>query len=141
MRGKRLLVTIVGAISGVCFAALAARSLGVLVITPGHVRVSSIVFALIAGYFSYRSFRAATSGATDTASIHQAVMGGVAGAVAGLIIVAVAYAMFNQTSRAYFAHPLGLHFQQLRMGSLLVSLMCLGFGAGFALRMPTRRKR
>lgn len=58
-----------------------------------------------------------------------------------MIVVIVAYAMFRQATRAYFAHPLGLHFSQVTTLRLLVAFLCLGFEAGFALRMQTLRRR
>ena len=80
-------------------------------------------------------------GRTDQESFLRALLGGVGGALVGLIVVIVAYAMFRQATRAYFAHPLGLHFSQVTTLRLLVAFLCLGFGAGFALRMQTLRRR
>lgn len=140
-RGRRWIVAAIGAASGVCFAALAARSIGVLAITPHFFRVSSVVFAVVTACLSYLAFRAGTSGRTDEESFLRALVGGVGGALVGLIIVVVAYAMFRGATRAYFAHPLGLHFAQVTMPRLLVAFLCLGFGAGFVLRMLTLRNR
>jgi hypothetical protein len=141
VRERRWLVSMIGAVSGVCFAALAARSISVLAITPHFFKVSSLVFAVIAASLSYISFRASTSGRTDEASFLRALSGGVGGALVGLIIVIVAYAMFREATRAYFAHPLGLHFSQVTTFRLVAGLLCLGFGAGFALRMQRLRER
>jgi hypothetical protein len=141
VRGRHWLVAIIGAVFGVCFAALAALSISVLAITPHYFRLSSLVFTIVSGCFSYLAFRAATSGRVDEESFQQASLGGLGGAFAGFIIVCVAYLMFRQTARAYFAHPLGVHFSQLTMSRLLISLVCLGFGAGFSLRMQTLRRR
>ena len=141
MPGRHWLVAIIGAVFGVCFAALAARSISVLAITPHYFRISSLVFAIVSGCLSYLAFRAATSGRTDERSLHRASMGGLGGAFVGFAIACTAYLMFRQTARAYFAHPLGMHFSQLTMSRLLIALVCLGFGAGFALRMQTLRRR
>jgi hypothetical protein len=131
----------IGAVSGVCFAAVAARSISVLAITPHFFRISSVVFAAVSACLSYVAFRASTSGRTDKESFLRALLGGVGGALIGLIIVSVAYVMFRGATRAHFAHPLGLHFSQVTMFRLLVAFLCLGFGAGFALRMQTLRQR
>jgi divalent metal cation (Fe/Co/Zn/Cd) transporter len=131
----------IGAVSGVCFAVLAARAIGVLVITPGHWRASSAVFAAVGAVFSYFSFRAARLGRTDHASFQHGLAGGVIGAFAGVLIAFVAYLLYRNGARAYFAHPLGLHFQQVTLGILMAALMFLGFGAGFALRMPTLHRK
>lgn len=141
MGGRRWLVSIIGAVSGVCFAALAARSISVLAITPHFFTASSVVFAAVSACLSYVAFRASTSGRTDQESFLRALLGGVGGALVGLIVVIVAYAMFRQATRAYFAHPLGLHFSQVTTLRLLVAFLFLGFGAGFALRMRTLRRR
>lgn len=93
----------IGALSGVCFATLAARSISVLAITPHFFRISSVVFAAVSAWLSYVAFRAATSGRTDPASFQRALLGGVGGTLVGFIIVIIAYAMFGQATRAYFA--------------------------------------
>jgi uncharacterized membrane protein len=131
---------IVGAVSGVCFAALAARSIGVLAITP-HFRASSLVFAVVTFCLSYVAFRAATSGRTDEETFLRALAGGVGGALVALIIIGSSYVMFRQATRAYFAHPIGLHFSQVTMSRLVTAFLCLGFAAGFVLRMQTVRRR
>ncbi len=131
----------IGAVSGVCFAALAARSISVLAITPNFFRLSSIVFAAVSACLSYVAFRAATSGRTDTASFQRALLGGMGGAFVGLIIVLLAYTMFRQAARGYFAHPVGLRYSQVTMLRLFVAFLCLGFAAGFALRTQKLRKR
>ena len=141
MRGLRWLFSIIGAVYGTCFAALAARGISVLAITPHFFRISSIIFAVVGAWLSYVSFRAATSGRTDAASFQRALLGGVDGALAGFIIVVIGYVMFGQAIRAYFAHPIGVHFSEVTMPRLLVSLVCLGFGAGFALRLQRLRRR
>jgi hypothetical protein len=137
VHGRRWSIPLIGAVSGVCFAVLAARAVGVLFITPGHFRADSAVFAAIGALFSYLSFRAARLGRTDQASFQHALVGGLIGAFAGLLIVLGAYVMYRNAARAYFAHPIGLRFQQVTLGTLLVALVLLGFGAGFALRMRT----
>jgi hypothetical protein len=131
----------IGAVSGVCFAALAARSISVLAITPHFFRISSLVFAVVAACLSYLSFRAATSGRMDKASFLRGLSGGVGGALFGLIIVIIAYAMFREATRAYFAQLLGLHFSQVTIMRLLVALLFLGFCAGFVLGMQKLRER
>lgn len=141
IRGTRVLFTIIGAVSGVCFAVLAARAISVLVITPHHFRASSLGFALVTGVLSYRSFGAATRGRTDAANFQRALLGGVVGAVAGFLIVVVLYAMFGQATRYYIAHAFGLYGWQTSMSQLLVAFVCLGFGAGFSLRARKVRLR
>ena len=61
MGGRRWLVSMIGAVSGVCFAALAARSISVLAITPHFFRASSVVFSVVSACLSYVAFRASTS--------------------------------------------------------------------------------
>jgi hypothetical protein len=100
-----------------------------------------MVVAAIGVFFSYLSFRAARLGRPDHTSFQRALLGGVIGALAGVLIVVVAYVLYRDGARAYFAHPVGLHFQQVTLGILTAALVLLGFGAGFALRMPTMHKR
>jgi hypothetical protein len=141
VRGIRWAVTIIGAVSGVCFAALAARSIGVLAITPHFFRASSLALAVVTSCLSYVAFRAATSGRTDEESFLRALSGGVGGALVALIIVIVSYAMFRESTRAYFAHPIGLHFSQVTNFRLILGLLLFGFAAGFVLRTVTLRDR
>jgi hypothetical protein len=135
VRGRGWAITIIGAVSGVCFAALAARAISVLAITPNFFRASSLVVAIITAFLSYVAFRAATSGRTDEESFLRALAGGVGGALLAFMILAVGYIMFRQAIRAYLAHPIGLRFSQVTMVELVVALLCLGFAAGFVLRM------
>ncbi len=126
----------IGAVSGVCFAALAARALGVLLLTP-RFRAFSLVYAAITAVLSYFSFRAATAGQTDEASFLRAFWGGCGGASAGLLIVFAAYVMFRDGVRVYLARPLGLHLSEVTMFRVVVASLLLGFATGFALRTPT----
>lgn len=141
MHARRWLAAILGAVFGVCFAALAAGGISVLVITPHHWRASSFVFAVVCACLAYLSFRAATSGRTDHASFQRALVGGVGGAFVGFLVVLVAYLMYRQEARGHFVHPLGLHSSQVSMAVLMAALVCLGFGAGFALRTRTLHRR
>jgi hypothetical protein len=77
----------------------------------------------------------------DKASFLRGLSGGVGGALFDLIIVIIAYAMFREATRAYFAHLLGLHFSQVTIMRLLVALLFLGFCAGFVLGMQKLRER
>lgn len=97
--------------------------------------------AVVTAVLSYVAFRAATSGRTDEESFLRAMAAGVGGALVGFVAVAVAYLMFRQATRAYFAHAIGLRFSQVTMLELVVALLCLGFAAGFVLRMSTLRDR
>jgi hypothetical protein len=135
------MVAIIGAATSLSFALVAVRCLGVLAVTPGHFKLFSLIFAVIAVWFSYQAVRATTSGQTDEASILRGFEGAIIGAFAGISIVAVAFAMFAQTARAYFAHPLGLYFSEVTMFRLLIAFVWLGFGAGFVLRIPKLRER
>lgn len=141
MRARGWATILIGAVSGVCFAALAARSISVLAITPHFFRASSLLVAIVTAFLSYVAFRAATSGRTDEESFLRALAGGVGGALVGFVVVAVGYLMFRQATRAYFAHPIGLRFSQVTMFELVVALLCLGFAAGFVLRLATLRDR
>ena len=141
VRGRGWATIVIGAVSGVCFAALAARSISVLAITPHHFRLSSLVVAIIMVFLSYLAFRAATSGRTDEESFLRACATGVGGSLLAFGVIAVMFIMFRQAMRAYFAHPIGLHFSQVTMIELVVALLCLGFAAGFVLRLATLRGR
>jgi len=141
VRARRWLITIIGAVSGVCFAFLAARAIGVLVITPNHYAAGAVTCAVVCACLSYASFRAGMSGRTDHASFQQAMVGGILGAFGGLVVMLLAYVFYRNGARAQFAHAVGLHFQQVTLGRLLAALVLLGFGGGFALRLPIPRKR
>ncbi len=125
-------VLILGAVWGVCFAALAARSLSHAFVNP-RFRVYSIVYGLVALVLAYFAFRAAIAGRTDEESFLRALWGGFAGAVVGAIVMGTVYTMFRDTAREHFARPLGVHLSQLSAFRLLLSFLFLGFGAGFAL--------
>jgi amino acid transporter len=131
---------LIGSVFGVCFAVLAARAIGVLSITPGHFQFVAVVVALACACLAYTCFRCATSGRTDHASFQRAMVGGVLGAFAGLVILLLAYLFYRNGARAQFAHAIGLHFQQVTLGLLLAALALLGFGAGFSLRLPRPSK-
>jgi hypothetical protein len=135
VRARRWVVTLIGAVSGVCFAALAARSLGAMTLTPHFSRPLSLTYAAITAVLSYISFRAATAGRTDVASVLRALWGGFAGAAAGLVIVFASYLMFRDSVRVYICRPLALHLSQVTMFRLVLGFLCLGFAAGFALRI------
>ncbi len=141
MRARHLLITLIGAVSGVCFAVLAARAIGELVITPNHFQPAAVVVGIICAVLSYVCFRAATSGRTDQTSFQRGLIGGILGIFAGSIIVLLAYLFYRNGARAQFAHAVGLHFQQVTLGRLLTVLVLLGFGGGFALRLPSPRKK
>ncbi len=136
MKAGRWIVAIIGVAAGLSFATVAALSLGVLAVTAGHFRASSVVFAVISLWLAYRSLHAATRSRSDEESVVRGLQAGIAGALVGLLIVFAGFAMFAQSIRAYFAHPVGLHFSDVTMFRLLVALVWLGFGAGFALRIP-----
>lgn len=126
--------------TGVCFAALAARCVSVLAITPHFFRASSLVYAVITAVLSYFAFRAATSGRTDDDSFMRALWGGFGGAIVGLLIIFAVFAMFRENARADFARPLGLHLSQVTTFRLVAAFLLLGFGAGFTLRTKTETK-
>ncbi len=130
------MVTIIGAVSGVCFAVLAARGLSVAVVTA-HFRVSALVYAAITAFLSYFAFRAALAGRSDEASFVRAVWGGFGGLVVGMVVVFTAYAMLGDSMRTYVARPLGLHLSQVGMFRVTVGFVLLGFAGGFALRIET----
>lgn len=130
---------IVGAVSGVCFAAVAAHGLAAAWITPHFSRPWSVGYIVIAAVFSYSCFRAATSGRTDETSFLHALWGGFGGMVAGFAIVCAGYAMVRDSIRIYVARPLGLHLSQVTMTRLVLAFLLLGLAAGFALRTRTQR--
>jgi hypothetical protein len=134
----RWIVAIIGAETGLCFIGLAERSISILVIAPNFFTAG---FTGVAAWFPYVAFRAAISGRTDEDSVLEALRAGIVGAFVGLLIFMASFAMFGQTIRTYFAHPLGLHTSQLSMFHLLEAFVWLGFGAGFVLRMQTLRAK
>jgi hypothetical protein len=134
-------MTIIGAVSGVCFAALAARCLSVVAISPHYWRTSSVVYAAITAILSYFAFRASTSGQTDEDSFMRAMWGGSAGAVVGALVIFAVFALFRENARAYFARPMGLHLSQVTNFRLIAAFLFLGFSGGFALRAQTTQKR
>ncbi len=123
------------------FALVAVRCVNVLVVRLVQSRASSVVLALIAAWLAYQAVRAATLGAADEGSILRGLEGGIIGAFMGILVVGTAFAMFAQGARAYFAHPLGLHFSDVTMFRLLMGLVWLGFCAGFVLRLPKLRAK
>ncbi len=141
VKGIRWIVLVIGAVSGVCFGAIAAGAISVLATSPHFFRLSSLVFAIVAGCLSYVAFRAATSGRTDEEAFVRALAGGLAGAVIALVVVIASYVMFRQATRAYFAHPIGLRFPQVSNVTLVAALLWLGFAAGFVLRIDKPRDR
>ncbi len=139
MKAGRWIVAIISAAAAISFALVVVRCLGALAVSTGHFKPASIVLALIAAWFAYRAVQAALCGETDEQSILRALEGGIIGAFAGISVVALTFAMFAQTVRAYFAHPLGFYFSDVTMFRLLIALVWLGFGAGFVLRIPKPR--
>ncbi len=139
MRGGRWIVASISVAAAMSFALIAIRCINVLVVRISHLSASSMVFAVVAAWLSYRALLAATSGETDEGSILLGFEGGLIGAFLGILIVATGYAMFAQTVRAHFAHPLGLYFSDVTMSRLLIGIVWLGFCAGFVLRIPKLR--
>jgi hypothetical protein len=133
-------VAIVGAVSGVCFAALAARCLSVVAISPHYWRTSSVVYAAITAVLSYLAFRTATSGSAEEDDFMRAMWGGLAGAVVGVVIIFAVLALFRENARAYLARPMGFHLSQVTNLRLVAAFFLLGFGAGFAIRTPTEKR-
>ncbi len=140
MHARHLVIALIASVAGVCFAVLAARAIGVLVITPNHFHLGAVIAAVVCACMSYICFRAATSGRTDQTSFQRGLIGGILGMFAGSIIVLLAYLFYRNGARAQFAHAVGLHFSQVTPGRLLAVLALLGFGAGFSLRLPGPRK-
>jgi hypothetical protein len=139
MKAGRWIVAIISVAAALSFAFVGIRC--VLALRAGHLRASSIIIAVIAAWFAARAVQASTSAETDEGSILRGFEGGLIGAFLGILIVAVGFAMFAQTVRAYFAHPLGLYFSDVTMSRLLIGLVWLGFCAGFVLRIPKLRLR
>ncbi len=141
MKAGRWIVAVTSVAAALSFAFVGVRCLGVLALRVGHLRASSIIIAVIAAWLAAKALQASTLAETDEGSILRGFEGGLIGAFMGILIVGVGFAMFAQTVRAYFAHPLGLYFSDVTMSRLLIGLVWLGFCAGFVLRIPKLRLR
>lgn len=141
MTGARLLITIISAVTGVCFALLAAASIRAAAFPARRFHVFSIVIAVVAVCVIGLALRAAvTATNADEDAMLFALRRGMFGAFAGLIVIVLLLLMFGDSTRSFLAHALNRPTSSLTTFPLLVASVLLGFGAGFVIRRPVKSR-
>lgn len=139
MRVARGVIITVTTITGACFAVLAGLSISAVAAPFRQVRLFSIVIAVVSICVGYFALRAATSGHTDTQTLHSALYRAMLGAFIGLAAMTAVLFLFRPDAQGFLAHSLGRPASTFTSSRLLVASAILGFGAGFVARI--RRKR
>jgi hypothetical protein len=135
--GARVLIIGISAVTGACFAALAGLSISAMVLPVRRFHVASVVIAAVAICLGYLAFRAAIASKTDEETVIAALRRGIIGALVGLVVIFAFLLMFGPDTRGFLAHALGKPASSFTTFRLLVAAVLLGFGAGFAVPMPT----
>lgn len=136
---RRVLIILISAVTGVCFAALAGLSISEILFPVRGFHVMSVIVAVFSVIFGYLAFRAAIFGKTNAEALAISLHGGVIGAIIGLFAIILLIVMFQHDLQAYLAHSLGKRASILSEYRLLVIFVLLGFGVGFVARVPSSR--
>lgn len=136
---RRILIILVSAVTGVCFAALAGLSLSEIFFPVRGFHVLSVVVAVISVFFGYFAFRSAMFGKTSAEALTMGLHGGVIGALIGLFAIIALIVMFRHDLVADLAHAIGKRSSVFTEYRLLAAFVLLGFGVGFVVRVPSSR--
>lgn len=133
---RRFLIILISAVTGVCFAALAGLSISEMLFPVRGFHVASLVLAAVSVFFGYRAFRAAIAGKTSAEALAASLLGGMLGALVGLVTIIALIVMFRHDLQAVLAHAIGKRSTVFSEYRLLAIFVLLGFGAGFVARVP-----
>lgn len=139
MNGARALIIGICAATGMCFAVLAGLAFRAAAFPVRRFHIASLVMTAAAVLLAYLAYRAAIAGRTDEDTLVAALRRGIMGGFIGLIVIIAFLFMFGADTQAFLAHALGQPASSFTTFRLLVASVLLGFGTGFAARMPTTR--
>lgn len=134
MNGARVLITVISAATGACFALLAGLSIRAMAFPVRRFHNFSIVIAVGAGFLACLAFRLAMARDNDEEVLVTSLQRGIAGAFVGLFAVTLLLFMFGTETRSFVAHSLNRPTSSFTTFRLLIAWVLLGFGAGFVLR-------
>jgi hypothetical protein len=101
--------------------------------------VSSVVIAVVVVCLALLSFRAAAIDSEEEALI-TSLRRGMFAAFLALLVICVFLFGYGDRTRGFLAHSFSMPTSTFTTSSVLIASVCLGFGAGFVLRMTTFRK-
>lgn len=139
MNAARVLITVISAAIGACFTMLAILSIRASVAPVVRFHVSSVVIAVVVVCLALLSFRAAAIDSEEEALI-TSLRRGMFAAFLALLVICVFLFGYGDRTRGFLAHSFSMPTSTFTTSSVLIASVCLGFGAGFVLRMTTFRK-
>lgn len=134
---RRFLLIVISALTGACFAVLAALSIAAAIHPPRRFHPFSVVIAVVSVVFGFIALRAAIKGRhEEEMALVNALRRGMFGAFVGLVAMVVVFLFFRPDENALFAHALGDPAYIFTDFRLLAGSVLLGFGTGLVVGMP-----
>ena len=134
--GARMVIIIISAVTGTCFAVLAGLSISAIITPFRSVHAFSFVIALVSICIAYLALRAAKAGRTGKGTAAASLASGIVGALVGLLAMMAILLMFRPDAQSFLAHCLGKPASGFTTTRLMVVAVLLGFGTGFVARVP-----
>jgi len=134
LKGAQVLIIVISAATGTCFAAIAGLSISAMAVPVRRFHYPSIFLAAIGIYIAWVSFRAAVRGFSEEETGEALVtplQHGILGAFVGFLAVVALLIFFGGEGQSLLAHSLGRRSSSFTTWQLLTTAVLLGFGTGF----------